>query len=406
MKILIVTQHFWPEDFRINELSQDFVNKGHEVCVLTGTPNYPEGKIYPDYIKNKENYSTYNSINIKRLPVFPRGRNKFTLLCNYLSFVFSGIFFGPIILRKYKFDLIFVFEPSPISVCIPAIFLKYLKKSKICLWVLDLWPQSLYAVGYFKKEALVIKIVRRIVRYIYSKCDIILGTSQSFVKEIKKDCNPDKIVKFFPNWYETFYENHKVEPATQIPRTELNFNLIFAGNLGDAQDIPTIIDAMYILKDYGSIKLYIIGDGKRYSWLKKIIRDKELEHNIHLLGRHSSKKMPSFFLNADALIVSLKPHEVYDQTIPGKLQSYLISKKPIIGMLGGEGAEIINQSKCGINAIPGNPDSMADAILELSKLDRSSRHKLAENGFNYAKNHYNKDMLFNKLNNWLVEVLD
>jgi len=163
---------------------------------------------------------------------------------------------------------------------------------------------------------------------------------------------------------------------------------------------------MYLLKKYKSIKLFIIGDGKRYNWIKKTIRDKDLENNIYLLGRHCSKKMPSFFLNADALIVSLKPHEVYDQTIPGKLQSYLISKKPIIGMLGGEGAEIINQSECGVNAMPGNPDSMADAILELSKLDQSSRHKLAENGFHYAKNHYNKDMLFNKLNNWLTEILD
>ena len=158
MRILIVTQHFWPEDFRINELAIGFIDNGHDVSVLTGYPNYPEGKIYSDFKKDKDGFKEFNSIKITRIPILPRGSSKFTLALNYLSFVLSGMLLGPLLLRKKKFDMIFVFEPSPITVCLPAIFLKYLKSSKLSLWVLDLWPQSLYAVGYLRKNSVIVKL--------------------------------------------------------------------------------------------------------------------------------------------------------------------------------------------------------------------------------------------------------
>ena len=404
MRILVVTQHFWPEDFRINELSKDFIEKGHHVTVLTGHPNYPEGKTFPEYKKNRQAFNVYNSIEIKRIPIFSRGRNKLTLAFNYLSFVISGILLGPIILRKKRFDLIFVFEPSPITVCIPAIFLKYIKKAKLALWVLDLWPQSLYAVGYFKKDSLVIKFVRLLVKYIYSRCDLILGTSNSFVQEIKKDCNSDNKIKYFPNWYESIYDTENAKPAKEIISKIDDFNLMFAGNLGDAQDLPTIVNGMKILKDFKKIKLYILGDGKRYKWLKQFIIDNDLSNNIFLLGRHSNKRMPEFFAHANAMLVSLKPHEIYDMTIPGKLQSYLISRKPIIGLIGGESAKIIESCNCGLVSTSGNSEEFAKNIQRLYKMKTQQRDVLAKNGYQYAKSNFNKESLFNSLESWLTNT--
>ena len=406
MNILIVSQYFWPEDFRINDLANDFIKKGHEVSVLTGSPNDPEGRTFPEYKKNKKKFSNYNSIKIYRLPVFPRGNSKISLLINYISFVISGIFLAPFKLRKQSIDLIFVFEPSPITVCIPAILIKCIKKSKLCLWVLDLWPHSLYAVGYIKKDSFIISLARLLVRFIYSRCDIILGTSKSFVNEIKKDSKPNQIIKFFPNWYESFYEVENVKPAIEIKKDKENFNLIFAGNLGDAQDIPTIINGMLVLQRQKNIKLYLIGDGKRYKWIKESIKNNNLSDTVFLLGRFPAKRMPEFFYHADAMIMSLKPHEVYDQTIPGKLQSYLISKKPILGLLGGEGAEIIKECECGVLAIPGDPESFAKSIIKVSGLKDSEREVLGSNGFNYAKQNFNKHILFHELDGWLNEILN
>jgi len=406
MNILIITQHFWPEDFRINELSLGFLERGHSVTVLTGVPNYPEGKIFPEYKKNKKKYSKLNTINIKRIPVTPRGTNKISLAINYLTFVLSGILFSPFIFRKDRFDLIFVFEPSPITVCLPGIFIKFIKKAKLCLWVLDLWPQSLYAVGYIKRDSFIISIVKKLVRFIYSKCDIILGTSKSFVKEIRKDAPRDMVIKFFPNSYEQFYDRKVCQPATELKSNSSDFNIIFAGNFGDAQDMPTILKGMNILKKERHIKLFLIGDGKKTKWIKNYIERNNLENNVILLGRYPADRMPEFFYHADCLLVSLKPHEVFDKTIPGKLQSYLISKKPILGLISGEAAEIISKIQCGIVSRPGDGKSFAESVIQLSRLDQKELERFKENGYNYAKNNFNQELLFNNLDGWLQEIVD
>tara|TARA_B100000963_G_scaffold358362_1_gene382848 strand:+ start:15141 stop:16352 length:1212 start_codon:yes stop_codon:yes gene_type:complete len=402
MRILIVTQHFWPEDFRINELAIGFKDNGHDVSVLTGYPNYPEGKIYSEFKKDKDGFKEFNSIKITRIPILPRGSSKFTLALNYLSFVLSGILLGPLLLRKKKFDMIFVFEPSPITVCLPAILLKYLKSSKLSLWVLDLWPQSLYAVGYLRKDSVLVKLTGRLVRYVYSKCDLILGTSKSFVKEIKKDCVNFDRIKYFPNWFESIYDNSSILPAEEININNNEFKLIFAGNLGDAQDLPTILNGMLILKNCKNIKLYILGDGKRFKWIKDFI-DKNEMHNVVLLGRYPNKRMPEFFYHADALIVSLKPHNIYDMTIPGKLQSYLISNRPVLGVIGGESANIINSCRCGLVSEPGNYKDFANNVKKLYAMESNDREKIARNGYDYASQNFNKINLFKQLECWMKE---
>ena len=186
MKILVITQYFWPEDFRINELVSELKNRGHDIHVLTGRPNYPEGKTYPLYRKDKKNFMFFGGIPIKRSPIPARGNNSIRLIINYLSFIIFGTINAISLSRKHKFDLTFVFEPSPITVCLPAIFLKKVSKIPIIFWVLDLWPETLQAVGVIKKKSIVNRIIKRLVKYIYKNCDVILGQSPEFVTKIKE----------------------------------------------------------------------------------------------------------------------------------------------------------------------------------------------------------------------------
>ena len=207
MKLLIVTQYFFPEDFRINELVSDFVKRGHEVTVLTGRPNYPEGKIFEEYVKNKQKFNQFSGSKVIRCPIPSRGSSKISLIINYFAFIFFGTIYGLRVAKNNKFDNIFVFEPSPITVCLPAIFIKKFFRIPVTFWVLDLWPDTLEAVGILKRKTFIWKILDRLVKFIYNNCDLILGQSRGFVQEIKKYCSDDADVKFFPNWIEEVYSN-------------------------------------------------------------------------------------------------------------------------------------------------------------------------------------------------------
>jgi len=404
MRILVVSQYFWPEDFRINELVKDFKEKGHEIVILTGVPNYPEGKIFLDYKKNKSDFKEFEGCEIIRVPIIPRGTNKFSLFFNYLSFVLLGSIYGLNRLSKFKFDSIFVFEPSPIFVCLPAILIKWHKKIPLTLWVLDLWPQTLTAVGIIKERGIVGKILSRLVKFIYRNCDLILGQSMGFVEEISKYCDSTEKVKYFPNWYEDIYLQSNYKPAPEIVKQGNTFDLIFAGNIGEAQDFPTIIKAMELMGPQENIRLIVIGEGRKFEWLKGIVKSKNLESKVILLGRFPNRRMPEFFLHADAFLVSLRPHEIFDKTIPGKLQSYLISRKPVIGMLKGDGENVINNSGCGFNVNPGNHKELYESILLLSKLDKNQLSRFGLNGFNYAIKNFNKEVIYKDLEVWLSEL--
>ena len=188
MRILIVTQYYWPEIFRINDLTDDFVRRGHQVTVLTGVPNYPAGSVFPEYADNPNAYKTYKGVDIVRVPIVVRGKGDFQLFLNYLTFIISSTAIGLFKLRKQSFDSIFVFQPSPITVGLPAIAFRYLKKSPLVFWVLDLWPDTLQAVGAVRSK-LILSVIRQLVSFIYNHCDLLLGQSKSFLPHIQKNSN-------------------------------------------------------------------------------------------------------------------------------------------------------------------------------------------------------------------------
>ncbi|VAX13591.1 Putative glycosyltransferase [hydrothermal vent metagenome] len=402
MKILIVSQYFWPENFRVNDLAIELQSRGHEVTVLTGKPNYPDGVIFPDYRDKPEKYLNYNGVKVFRVPLLPRGTGSIRLFLNYLSFVFSASILGPVKLSGRKFDRIFVFEPSPITVGLPAIVLKYIKKAPILFWVLDLWPETLSAINVIKSK-IALKYVGVLVSFIYKNSDLLLAQSRSFISSMKNYCDSAEKIQYFPSWAEDIFFESDIRPAKEVPVTAPGmFSVMFAGNIGDAQDFSSILDAAELLKVHTNIRWLIVGDGRMAEWVKQEAQRRGLDKNFIMLGRHSLERMPSFYTVADALLVSLKDETIFSMTIPGKVQSYLASGKPIVAMLNGEGAKIIQEAGAGYVCNAGDGQGLSEIILEMASNSDEERSLMGKSGRKYYKEEFDKNVLIDRLESWLV----
>ena len=400
MKLLVVTQYFWPENFRINDLVTELANKGHEITVLTGLPNYPDGAIFSEYANNREYYSEYNGVKIIRVPIISRGNGGLRLVMNYVSFVLSATTIGLWRLRGKKFDAVFSFEPSPITVALPAIAIRAKLKIPFVFWVLDLWPETLHAIGVVRSK-IVLAAVGKLVSYIYKRCDLILAQSNSFIPQIKHYAGENSWVEYYPSWSERQTDLVDVTEAPEVEQREGVFSVVFTGNIGNAQDFPAILKAAQILKQYDHIRWLIVGDGRNADWVREEIQRCGLQDKVIMLGRHPVERMPSFFKHAQALLVSLKDKPIFGMTIPGKLQSYLAAGVPIIGMLNGEGADIIKNSNAGLSCNAGDYKALAEAILTLSEMSAEERHEMAKNGLSLSHNEFNRENLIGKLEQWL-----
>jgi colanic acid biosynthesis glycosyl transferase WcaI len=396
MNILIISQYFWPENFRINDLTQELIERGHNVTVLTGKPNYPSGNVFYDYRKNKAKFANYMGANIIRVPMFARGKGTLRLILNYLSFVIGASICGPWLLRREQPDVIFVFEPSPVTVGLPAILLGRIKKTPIVFWVLDLWPDTLAAIGVIRSQKL-LAAVGKLVKFIYENCTLLLGQSNSFLEDIGKYCYDKNKIHYFPSWAEDIFSIENTSPAPEVQPSKNVFNILFAGNIGEAQDIPAILKAAHQLRNNTQIRWLFVGDGRKYNWLQEEVIRLELENTVLLLGRYPLERMPSFYAHADALLVTLKKDPVFSKTIPGKLQSYLLSGVPILGMIDGEGADVINKSKAGLCCSGGDSDGLATQILNLSSMDIIERKTMGERGRAFAEKEFGKNHLINRL---------
>lgn len=408
MKILIVSQYFWPENFRINDFIPELIGKGHEVSILTGQPNYPSGKFFSEFLKKPSSFSNYMGADIYRVPIIPRGSSSFQLFLNYLSFVITGSLIGPWKLRKLKPDLIFVYEPSPVTVGIPAVVIGKLKKVPVVFWALDLWPETLQAVGGIRSKS-VLWAIEKIVRFIYNNCTLVLGQSKSFVKSIQSHCDYPQRVKYFPSWAEKLHTSKNTSDKIFAPEIEKNdefFNILFAGNIADAQDMPAVLDAAELLRNNKSIKWIIVGDGRRFEWLKSQVHKRQLEEHFIILGRFPLERMPSFFAHADALLVSLKKDPVFSLTIPAKLQTYLMTGIPILGMLDGEGSKIIEESNAGISSSASDFKSLAAAAIKISMLSSEARKQLGQNGIEYSRKEFDRSILMSRLENFFISAIN
>ncbi|MDQ7001663.1 MAG: glycosyltransferase family 4 protein, partial [Ghiorsea sp.] len=362
MQILIVSQYFYPENFRINDLAMALKEKGHDVTVLTGMPNYPAGKVYEGYSWWAKRRDYMGGIPIVRVPLFARRESKsWQLALNYISFAISACVLGSWMLRKQTFDVVFTFEVSPVTVGIPANFIAKQKSAKHFFWVQDLWPETLSATGAIQSPK-ILSAVGRMVRWIYKQCDTILVQSKGFEKPAIAAGAAAEKIRYFPNWAESLYQPINL-PKDAKERGEIpssGFIVMFAGNLGAAQSLETIVGAAERLKDK-DIHWVFLGDGRRRKWLEDEVQQKGLD-KVHILGRRDMATMPAYFSLADAMLVTLRDDPVMATTIPGKVQSYLACGKPIVGALSGSGQAVIQESGAGFCVDSGDIEAFSDSV--------------------------------------------
>lgn len=405
MKILIVSQYFWPENFRVNDLTLELVQRGHNVTVLTGIPNYPGGKVFDVFRKDSKSFDYFAGARVFRVPMLPRGRGSLRLLANYLSFVVGACFFSPWYLRGKNFDLIFTCGLSPATVGLPAVMLGYLKRVPVVYWTLDLWPETLAAIGVVRSPK-VLAAVGSMVSFIYNRCALVLGQSQGFLGSIAKYCTDANKIRYFPSWAEEVFNQECSKPAPEVPVQADLFNVLFAGNVGEAQDFPAILEAAEALKNNLSIRWIIVGDGRMTEWLHNEVLRRGLAHCFLLLGRFEVERMPSFYAHADALLVSLKRDPVFALTIPGKVQSYLKAGIPLLGMLDGEGAAVIRDANAGLVCPAGEGRELAKRLLELASMSKEGLQQLGLNGRVYAEREFSRELLMDKLEGWFTDIVN
>ncbi len=403
MRLLVVSQYFWPENFRINDLVADMVERGHEVTVLTGQPNYPSGCFYPGYGWLNPHAESYQGARVVRVPLVPRGSARaIRLVLNYLSFAIFGAF-GVWLRLRGKFDAVFVFEVSPITVGIPAIVASRRFNAPILFWVLDLWPESLTAAGGVRSPW-VLRVVDRLVKWIYQNCARVLVQSRAFVPEIGRHGVPDSDILYFPSWGESLFQPLRQADTTLLTPLPEGFKVLFAGNIGEAQDLPAVLKAAELLRDRTDIQWLIVGDGRMAAWAKEEVQRRGLSQ-VHFLGRHPLESMPHFYAVADALLLPLKREPIFALTIPGKLQSYLACARPILAMLDGEGARIVQESGAGLTCPAGDADGLAKQVLSLSAMSDSERQAMGLNGRNYYEANFDRTRLFDQLESWLEDAI-
>jgi glycosyltransferase involved in cell wall biosynthesis len=404
VKILIVTQYFWPESFRINDLALGLQQRGHSVEVLTGMPNYPAGRLYPGYGVFSPAMERFQGIPVKRVPLVARGGNRnWRLAMNYLSFAASASVLGPLRCRE-QYDLIFVFEMSPITVAIPGIAMKAAKGAPMMLWVQDLWPESLSATGAVTSPW-ILRVVRRLVNFIYRRCELILVSSKGFTSHVLAAGLPQDRVAYLPNWAESLYRPLAAAPESILRELPAGFRVMFAGNIGSAQSFDTIVAAAERLKGHSDIHWIVLGSGNMKSWVEQQVERRGLGGQFHLLGQHPVDIMPAWFAAADALLVTLRADPVFALTVPSKVQSYLACGRPIIAAIDGEGGDIVTESGAGFSCPAGDPDKLAAAVLALRRLPEEQRKIMGSKGRAHFEANFERELLLDRLERWMRDVV-
>jgi glycosyltransferase involved in cell wall biosynthesis len=400
MRILIVSQYFWPENFRINDLALGLRERGHEVTVYTGKPNYPEGRFFSGYGFFGQSVEDYHGVRVVRAPLLPRGRGgTLGLLLNYGSFALLASVLAPF-RGLGNHDIILVYEPSPITVGLPAVVLKWLRPAPMMFWVQDLWPETLSATGAVR-AGWILRLVDRFVRFIYRRSDLVLLQSQAFIPHVRAQGIPDEKLRYYPNSAEALYQPVTVEAnAAERALLPQGFRVMFAGNIGVAQDFETIIDAAEKLRNIGAIHWVIVGDGRQLEWVRQEVVRRRLDSTVHLLGRHPVESMPRFFALADAMLVTLKNEPIFGLTIPAKLQSYLACGRPVVAALDGEGANVVAQADAGVTVPASDAAALADAVLRLHRLPAEEREAMGQRGREYFLRHFERSLLLDRLEDW------
>ena len=404
MKLLVLSQYFWPESFRINDVVEGLVERGHEVTVYTALPNYPGGRFFDGFGFAGPYRQSFKGAQVRRVPMLPRGAGGgLRLALNYASHAVSATLLAPFLVRG-RFEAILVYEPSPMTIGIPARALRAMKRAPLVFWVQDLWPESLSATGAVRNPA-VLGLVDRLIKWIYRGCDRVLVQSEAFIPSVEAHGVPRSRIGYLPNSAESFYR--KLEPTAEDAEAKelpAGFRVMYAGNIGAAQDFGTILAAAERLRDEPGIHWVVLGDGRIRPWVEEQVRARRLEHCVHLLGSRAAQRMPRYFAHADVLLATLARQPIFAVTIPSKIQSYIACGRPVIAAIEGEGGRIIREAQAGWAVPPENPEALADAVLAASRLDRSERDEMGNRGEAFFRRHFEREMLLDRLEGELRSV--
>ena len=387
MKILVVCQYYYPENFQITPICEELAARGNKVTVLTGLPNYPTGTVPKEY-RHGHRDEQLNGVRIIRCHEVGRKKGVFYLALNYFSFVLSS-------LRKIRkldndFNLVFLYQLSPIFMGFPA--KKYAERHGVPLFLYccDLWPASIKM--YVKNEkGLAFRIVKKISRIIYSSADRIATQSRSFIPYLMRTHGMrESVFTYLPAFADESYLEQDLYSDNGI------MDFVFLGNLGVAQDLLAVLQAVELIRDTSGFQVHFVGDGSSLNKMKKYVQDHNLEQVVRFYGRRPVKEMPKFYRLADVCMVSLEPNSPVGLTLPSKVQGYMAAGKPILGMIDGSTQELIRDSGCGVCVSAGDYRALAQTMLDMIQ-HFEKYEKCGENGRSYFKTCFTKSIFMDKL---------
>lgn len=401
--ILVIAQYFYPEQFRINDICTEWVKRGYKVTVVTGIPNYPQGKYYDGYGLFKKRKETYNGMDIIRIPLVPRGKNAIMLALNYLSFVVSGFFWKSF--TRIKADFVFIFEVSPMTQALPGVWYAKKRKMPCYLYVTDLWPENVEIVGGIKNKT-ILNTIGIMVDYIYKRCDRIFTSSESFIQAIVDRGTDRKKLEFWPQYAEDYYKPVDKEKANipEIPQDGI-FNIIFAGNIGFAQGLDVLPEAAKILKKTNTkVRFNIVGDGRFKEILKAKVDESQVTDYFNFIDKQPATRIPEFMAISDATLISLSKSKVFSITLPAKTQSCLACGVPVIVSADGEIQDVINKADAGVCSDAGDAKGLAENINKLVNMSAEKHKDMAQNAVNYYQKYFDKETLLNRMDQWFSNI--
>ncbi|UWQ95898.1 glycosyltransferase family 4 protein [Rhodobacteraceae bacterium M385] len=405
MRILFISQYFYPEQFSNNEIASWLVKQGHEVDVVCAVPNYPEGVFSEGHSNTERREECWNGVRIHRAWTRPRGKSAWTLLQNFLTYPVAAIH----TMRRHvggRADVSFVSMPSPLTQALAGIYQKHRHKTPLVYWVQDIWPESLLLTLNIRNR-FVVWVLMAFCGWIYRRADLIMVQSSAFPPMIERFGIDPEVIRVLPNTAPGTYFPMAADPESTIGRMMPNegFRLMFAGNIGESQDFDTYLDAASILEVKGyNVAWLIVGSGRDLSRVESEVARRGLMSRFHFLGRHPEPDMPEFFSHADAMLVGLKDTPIFGMTVPYKVQCYMACGKPIVGSLSGEGARIIAQSGAGICAPAQSPEALVSAITQMVDASPQTRQRMAQAGRDFFEKTYAADKVYDNLQTWLQDM--
>ncbi|MGJ0363438.1 glycosyltransferase family 4 protein [Aliarcobacter cryaerophilus] len=398
-KVLIVSEVFYPEEFKINELAIDWKNKGYDVDILTMVPSYPSSKIFHGYENRWYQKELWNGMNIYRVKAVTGYKNSlFKKLLKYFAFMIMGSFVSLKIGKKY--DYIFGFQVGPLTAMVPAIILKQFYKKPVTLWIQDIWPDSVYAYG-FKKTKILEFFLNSFVRYVYKNTSSFGISAKGFEKKIISFLSENKEIFYAPNWAD--YLDKDLEKIRFSNDDKIHFT--FAGNIGSVQNLENIIESFGKIDDkyFEKAQLNIIGDGSHLEKLQNIVKKNSFK-NIIFWGRKPREEIYKYLSASDFLIVSLIDKEIFSLTVPAKTQTYIATGKPIIAIIKGEAADIIRENELGLVCNPDSLEEIKSIFIEAIEMSDEKSKKYIKNSELLTNTIFKKELILDNLLELLKRV--